>query len=145
MPRVVSELLVEAVREGLSMFAHSLFVAMQEKIISPNDSEFDIDYNQFPIDKCLAAHQANVLCINPTQLFAIPYENHFSMYLSKSLEDARTLHQKLFHTIPTKIFNMTDKIDTDVYDLQTKKTESFSEIRDRTINLPAFICFMKKG
>lgn len=137
--------MLDAVREGLSMLAHSLFVAMQEKIISPDDSEISIPFDQFPMDQCLSAYRQNILCIHPTKLFAIPYENHFAMYLSKSLEDARTLHQKLFHSIPTKIFNMTDKIDTDVYDLQTKKTESFSEIRDRTINLPAFICFMKKG
>lgn len=137
--------MLDAVKEGLSMLAHSLFVAMQEKIISPDDSEISIPFDQFPMDQCLSAYRQNILCIHPTKLFAIPHENHFAMYLSKSLEDARTLHQKLFHTMPTKIFNMTDKIDTDVYDLQTKKTESFSEIRDRTINLPAFICFMKKG
>lgn len=137
--------MLDAVSENLPFLAHSLFVAMQERIISPDDSEMDIPYGEFPIDKCIAATKQNILGIHPTFLFAVHLGNHcFAMYLSKSVDDVKALHNKLFHMIPNRIFDMTDKMDTDVYDLQTQKTESFSEIRDRTINLPAFICRMKK-
>ncbi|OMC81827.1 hypothetical protein BK128_21390 [Viridibacillus sp. FSL H7-0596] len=144
MPRTVRDLMLDAVKEGYSMLAHSLFVAIQEKIISANDSEINLPFNKFPIDKCTAAHKSNLLGINPTLLFAIPLENDFAMYLSKSEKEAKELHYSFFKKLPSKIFDMTDKIYTDLYDETTKKRESFADIRNRTMKLPAYVCSMPK-
>lgn len=145
MPRTVRNLMVDAVKEGLTMLAHSLFVAMKEGIISANDSEINLPYERFPIDKCIEATKNNILGIYPTYLFAIPIGDNFAMYLSKSEKEAKNLHFKLFRTNAKKIFDMTNKIDTDLFDETTGKYESFAEIRDKTISFPKFVCSMNKG
>lgn len=144
MPQIVRELMTDAIREGLPMLAHSLFIAIQERIISAEDNANDIQLEKFPIEKCIAATKNNVLGIHPTYLFAIPIEDYFAMYLAKTEKDAKDLHYKLFRKPAIKVFDMTEKIDTDLYDETTKKVESFSEIRDKTVNFPKFVCCMQR-
>lgn len=145
MSQTVRDLMIDAIREGLPMLAHSLFIAMQDRIISAEDNENEIQFEKFPIEKCIKATKNNILGIHPTYLFAILVDCRFAMYLSKSEKDAKDLHYKLFRKPALKVFDMTEKIDTDLYDETTKKVESFSEIRDKTVNFPKFVCCMGMG
>lgn len=132
-----------AVEYDFRLLAHSLFVAMQNRIISPDTPIDSIDLSQVSIGDCIQASNNNILGIHAIHLYAIPVgNNHFAMYLAKNAKDAQSEHFRKFKKIENKIFDMTAKMDTDVFDEQTKITESFREIKKRTFQFPAFICTM---
>ncbi|MEK5528490.1 hypothetical protein MKX79_03725 [Viridibacillus sp. FSL R5-0468] len=137
-------MLIDAINNGQSMLAHSLFVAMKKQIINGNDIAINLPFDRFPIDECLDAHKKNILSIHPIKLYAITLNNTFAFYLSKDEESVKRLHFSLFEIIPKRLIDMSEKIYTSVYDEETKKFESFEEIRDRTIEFPVFVCCMDK-
>lgn len=57
----VRQLLIDAINNGQSMLAHSLFVAMKKQIINGNDIAINLPFDRFPIDECLDAHKKTYL------------------------------------------------------------------------------------
>lgn len=142
--QTIKEFLMFAIEEDHTLLAHSLFIAIQKKIVSPNDSIDDLDLRTLPAAECIEANEKNILDIHPVKLYAVPLQNDFAMYFARNETEVKNTHYKKFRAFAAQIFDMTEKMHTDVYDEDTRVTESFKDIQKRIVDYPAFICTMPK-
>lgn len=141
---LVQDVFLHAVEHGHSFLAHALFKAIQQKQISPADSIHQIDLTKIDLNGTVAAQQQNILNIQAIHLFAIPFQNGFAMYLSHDVPSALQEHLKLFKSNATRCIDMTNKIDTEIYDTEIQQYISFADIKKQTIKFPRFVCILPK-
>lgn len=140
----VQDVFLHAVENGHSFLAHTLFKAIQQKQISPADAVDQIDLTKIDLNGSVAAQQQNILNIKAIHLFAIPFQNGFAMYLSHDVPSALQEHLKLFKSNATRCIDMTNKIDTEIYDTEIQQYISFADIKKQTIKFPRFVCILPK-
>lgn len=138
----IKDFLFYAIEEGHTLLAHSLFIAIQNKLVAPEESIDDLDLRLLNASECIAAEKENILNIHPVRLYAVKCETDFAMYFAHNTIEVKNEHYKKFKVNAFKIFDMTEKMHTDIFDEQTCITESFYDIQKRTVELPCFVCMM---
>lgn len=145
MSLTVKESFDHAVREGLSLYAHTLFYALHKGKVTSANNVSDVDLTDAEMLEVVAMKEKNMLGINPINLYAIKLDKcYFAIYLARNANDAQQFHAKRFGKIGVA-HNMSDKIYTEIWDERKKRNVSFIEIREKTKELPAFVCMMRNS
>lgn len=141
----VKESFDHAVKEGLNLYAHTLFYALQKgKVTSTSDVE-EVNLTDAEMSEAVAMKEKNMLGINPINLYAIKLDKcYFAIYLARSSETAQKLHVQKFGKIGVA-HDMSDKMYTEIWDDPKKRSVSFMEIREKTKELPTFVCLMRNS
>lgn len=139
---IVREVFKNAVDENMNLYAHALFIAVRNGIISMNDDIDTFDSTQLNEKEVLRVAEENILSMQPINLYAVPVDNFFAYYFAKKIDEVKQLHYQNFSRVATKVFDVSTKIHTDLYDPNTRKTESLFEIRKKTKVFPALICII---
>lgn len=138
----VGETFQSAVTENMKLYAHALFIAVKNGLISMNDDIRDFDGTQLNEKEVFEAAEENILSMQPINLYAVPVDKFFAYYFAKKVDEVKQLHYQNFSRVATKVFDVSTKFHTDLYDPNTKKTESLDEMRKKTKVFPALICIV---
>lgn len=131
-----------AVNENMKLYAHALFIAVKNGLISMDDDIEDFDGTRLNEKEVLRAAEENILSMQPINLYAVPVNNFFAYYFAKKVDEVKQLHYQNFSLVATKVFDVSTKFHTDLYDPNTKKNESLVEIRKKTKVFPTLICIV---
>lgn len=145
----VSEMLQEAVKFDVTLLAHSIYYAVQKKVILLTD-DYSIDFidllteNDHLIIKNMIAD--DYLKLRLIKLLAVPLNNkEFAFYLTKKTEDIAKIHFKNFKKQPTKIIDAHRMFDKSLYFQDSKKTMTFRDISKKTADYPTLVCILESG
>ncbi|MEK4715367.1 hypothetical protein [Sporosarcina sp. FSL K6-5500] len=139
MKQTVKELLFDAVKWDEPYLAHAVYYAVQQNFVTLEDLANKIPYEKLDHQIVMKMRDDNVLSMSNVKLFTVPMGSRkFAFYLAEKEDDARAEHHKVHGVIPYQIINMTEKMDTSVYCEETKKIESFREMKQNVLHFPYF-------
>lgn len=134
-----------AVKEGLNLYAHTLFYALHKGKVTSASYVDEVNLSEEEMLEVVAMKEKNMLGINPINLYAIKLDKcYFAIYLARAADDAQQLHAQKFGKIGIA-HDMSDKIYTEFWEERKKRSVSFVEIREKTKELPAFVCMMRNS
>lgn len=104
------------------------------------DSEEVFFKSKLPFDEIKAAENTDSLLLkkNSVKLFMVKVNQDYAMYLGKAQSEVERLHYKLFKEPAERIINTTNRKHITLYDPDTKKTQSFYDIQERTKIYPCY-------
>lgn len=147
--QTVKDLLNDAVTYDGRYLAHAIFYCVQHKKVQLEDSADKLQFSelsQVEHLEIIQMREANMLAMCEMKLFTVPMADKlFAFYLSENVVEAASEHRKQFNQEPAKIINITDDMDESLHDVETNKSESFRELKRRTIDFPIFAGLMRKG
>lgn len=145
----VKDLLNDAVTYDGRYLAHAIFYCVQNKKVRLEDSTDKLRFSELSQAEHLEIIQmreSNVLAMCEIKLFTVPMADKlFAFYLAENVVEAAGEHRRNFNQEPAKIINITDSMDKSLMDTKTNKSESFRELKRRTIDFPIFAGLIRKG
>lgn len=139
MGQTVKELLYDAVEYDEPFLAHAVYYAVQQKFVSLEDSIDQLNFEELDHEAVIKMRDENYLSMCTIKLFTIQIEpRRFAFYLAEKEDEARSKHYSIYGQISKRVIDMTDKMDTSLYCHETKRVESFRELKKRTMQFPCF-------
>lgn len=143
--QTIKELLFDAVRFDEVLFAHTIFTAVQDGVVSLEDPQDKLDFNQVDLKKAKQAAEENRLAMSVVKLYAMPLEpKNFAFILALSPADAEAEYRRHYEEAPRKVFDMSADMDRSLYFEEKNKHISFRQIKNQTQTFPYFVCEFQK-
>ena len=140
-----NELLYDAIRFDEPKLAYPLYYLIKNGIVNGSDMYkkemlFNIPRNE--VDKLVTE---NVLGLNKIKLYSVPIgdNKHFILF-AESEESARGHCLNELGRLPTKIIDITQKMDMSFWFEEKKKYQSLREIKDETLTFPSSVMIFEK-
>lgn len=139
MSQSVKELLYDAVYYDESYLAHAIYFAVQNGLVKLEDPESAIPYEQLDYPTILQMRDENQLMVCGVKLFIVPMKSKtFALYLAEKEEEVRAEHRRIYGEVALSILDMSNKMDTSVYCEETKKWQSFRELKRQVVQFPYY-------
>ncbi|AOV07431.1 DnaB-like helicase N-terminal domain-containing protein [Sporosarcina ureilytica] len=74
-----------------------------------------------------------------TILAARPSAKKFALYLSEREEEARAEHRRIYGEVTYTVLDMSHKMDTSIYCEETKRWQSFRELKRQVVQFPYYV------
>lgn len=141
----VNELLAAALGYEESLLAHSLYCGLMDGVISGTDLVNEQTYSLIDLDKAKSMKDQNVLGIQFMRLYSAPLGNSlFAMFFAPDEEKAKQLYKKEFKQNCKKMYLVDHGMDISTYCLESKKHQTWRELRDSLPVLPAYVGVFQK-
>ena len=139
MNQTAKELLDDAVKHDERFNAHAVYYAVTNGFAKLEDPVDSIPFDKLDYDVIRKMRDENMLAMCNIKLFLIRIEpGKFAFYLAKSKDDAQAEHHRMYRELNSDITEMTERMDVTLYCEETKRYESFREIKNRTMQFPCF-------
>ena len=140
-----NEFLYDAIKFDEPKLAYPLYYLIKNGIVNGSDyykREVLLSVPQIEVDKLIAE---NVLNLNKIKLYSVPLGNgqHFILF-AESEESARGHCLNELGRLPTKIIDITQKMDMSFWFEEKKKYQSLREIKDETLTFPSSVMIFEK-
>jgi len=141
----INELLSYSLESEQSLIAHAIYTGLIDGVLDGSADVSNDMYDLIDTEKAYAFYKANKLGIKFMDLYAAPIgEGMFAMFFAATEMDAKSLYKKSFAQECKKMHLMNHGMDMSMYSLETKKHETWREIRDSMPELPAYAGIFKK-
>ncbi|MDS9471518.1 hypothetical protein [Sporosarcina pasteurii] len=135
----VKELLYDAVYYDESFLAHAIYFAVQKGFVHLEDPESKIPYEQLDYTAILKMRDENQLKMCGVKFYIIPMASKkFALYLAERDDEARAEHRRIYGEVARNVLDMSDKMDTSTYCEETKKWQSFRELKREVVEFPYY-------
>ncbi|MFJ7933255.1 hypothetical protein [Sporosarcina sp. NPDC096371] len=139
MRQAVKELLCDAITYDEPYLAHAIYYAVQQGMVKLEDPATTIPYAQLDYEAISKMRDENQLMMCRVKLFIVPMASkRFALYLSGKEEEARTVHQRMFGVRPHTILDASDKMDMETYCEDTKRWQSFRDMKRQVLQFPYY-------
>lgn len=139
MGQAVKELLYDAVTYDEPYLAHAIYYAVQKGIVKLEDPASTIPYAQLDYESILKMRDENQLMMCSVKLFVVPMgSKRFALYLAEKEDEARAEHRRMYGVLALTILDASDKMDTETYCEDTKKWQSFRELKQQVLEFPYY-------
>lgn len=139
MGQVVKELLYDAIAYDEPYLAHAIYYAVQNGIVKLDDPASTIPYEQLDYEVILIMRDENQLMMCGIKLFIIPMPaKRFALYLAEREDEARAEHHRIHGVLPLTIKDVSGKMDMETYCEDTKKWQSFRDLKRQAIEFPYY-------
>ena len=140
MGQAVKELLYDAVTYDEPYLAHAIYYAVQKGMVKLEEPASNIPYAQLDFEAIMKIRDENQLMMCGVKLFIIPMASkRFALYLAESEDEARAEHHRVYGVLAETIMDVSDKMDTSSYCEETKKWQSFRELKRRVMQFPYYV------
>lgn len=141
----ISELYFDAVATEQTFLAYGISLLAQRDLIDWNADESTLIPDALTFGEINAAIKQNLLGFSTISLYASKIEgNYFAFILANDEESAVKEFIRVKRRQPVFTVEVNYQMDRSMYDEQTKKTESFRDIRNQTNLFPYFVCDYEK-
>lgn len=141
----VAEQMQEAISYDHHLLAHGLFLGLQKGYWGANDDASKIDFSKLNYEELEKVTEENLLDLETNKLHAVLMENkNFAMYFALDTQTVKAMHRKQFGYIPEKIIELEYGLDLSIYNPDTRKHQTWREIRQSMPILPAYAGLFRK-
>lgn len=140
MSQSVKELLYDAVTYDESYLAHAIYYAVQKGFVKLEDPESAIPYEQLDYIAIMKMRDENQLKVCDVKFFIVPIASKkFALYLAEKEEEVRAEHHRIYRDVAYTVLDMSSKMDTTTYCEETKKWQSFRELKRQVVQFPYYV------
>lgn len=140
-----NEFLYDAIKFDEPKLAYPLYYLIKNGIVNGSDyynREMLLSVPQSEVDKLMTE---NVLNLNKIKLYSVPLGNgQYFILFAESEESARGHCLNELGRLPTKIIDITQKMDMSFWFEEKKKYQSLREIKDETLTFPSSVMIFEK-
>lgn len=140
MVQAVKELLYDAINYDEPFLAHAIYDAVEKGLVKLDDPASAIPYEQLDYPAILKMRDENKLLMCRIKLFIVPMASkRFALYLAEKEVEVRREHQRIYGEISPTTWDVSHKMDMSTYCEETKKSQSFRELKRQVMEFPYYV------
>lgn len=140
----ISEALGHAIKDGMDRYAYSLLWLVQNGVYDGNAKIDTVDFSKVNHVEVARLKETGILEFSDIQLYSMPIEPRlFMLVFAKCEADARGLFLTNQNRLPSRIDNMTTKMDISFY-FDDVGHKTLRELKDETMDFPSIAVIYDK-
>ncbi|WP_421924861.1 hypothetical protein [Lysinibacillus capsici] len=141
-----NELLLEAIKCDDELLAYSIYWLIKNNVVKGTDFANNINWNLVNHEEVKQMRERNELNLQTIKAYSVPLGNkqHIIIF-AQSEESAKGHVYAELGRIPTKIFDISNKMDMSFWFPEQQKNKSLRQVRDETLVFPATAMIFTKG
>ena len=141
----INELLYDAIKHEETFLAYSLYWSIQQGHCKATDSIKTFRAKKQDIDEINKLIESNPLGIQIMKLYSMKTKDGQNLIvLAESESSAKGHYLSEERVLPSKVHDMTNKMDTSFWYGEEEGYKSFSQVRDETLMFPSTVMRYKK-
>lgn len=141
----IRELYANAFSLEQPFMLYGIYLLAEQNLIDWESDEETLNFDSLTFQEINAAIKENPLGMNVIRLYTMKIrDNEFAFILAKNEKEAVSEFKNVHHAEPVFTVDITNKIDTSMYDEKSKQYLSFQEIRNETTAFPHYVCDCEK-
>jgi len=140
----INESLTHAINDGMDRYAYSLLWLVQNGIYNGNADINSVDFSKVDHVTVTELMKSGMLEFNDIQLYSMPIEPRvFMLVFAKNESEARGLFLSDQNKLPSRIDNMTAKMDISLY-FDKEGSKTLRQLKDETMVFPSIALIYDK-
>lgn len=141
-----NELLLEAIKCDDELLAYSIYWLIKNNVVKGTDFANNINWNLVNHEEVKQMRERNELNLQTIKTYSVPLGNkqHIIIF-AESKESAKGHVYAELGRIPTKIFDISNKMDMSFWFPEQQKNKSLRQVKDETLVFPATAMIFTKG
>lgn len=141
-----NELLLEAIKCDDELLAYSIYWLIKNNVVKGAHLANNINWNLVNHEEVKQMRERNELNMQTIKTYSVPLGNkqHIIIF-AQSEESAKGHVYAELGRIPTKIFDISNKMDMSFWFPEQQKNKSLRQVKDETLVFPATVMIFTKG
>lgn len=141
-----NELLLEAIKCDDELLAYSIYWLIKNNVVKGTDFANNINWNLVNHEEVKQMRERNELNLQTIKTYSVPLGNRQHIIIfAQSEESAKGHVYAELGRIPTKIFDISNKMDMSFWFPEQQKIKSLRQVKDETLVFPATAMIFTKG
>ncbi|WP_281486958.1 hypothetical protein [Lysinibacillus sphaericus] len=141
-----NELLLEAIKCDDELLAYSIYWLIKNNVVKGTDQANNINWNLVHHEEVKQMRERNELNLQTIKTYSVPLGNRQHIIIfAQSEESAKGHVYAELGRIPTKIFDISNKMDMSFWFPEQQKNKSLRQVKDETLVFPATAMIFTKG
>lgn len=141
-----NELLLEAIKCDDELLAYSIYWLIKNNVVKGTDRANNINWNLVNHEEVKQMRDRNELNLQTIKTYTVPLGNRQHIIIfAQSEESAKGHVYAELGRIPTKIFDISNKMDMSFWFPEQQKIKSLRQVKDETLVFPATAMIFTKG
>ncbi|MCK1987136.1 hypothetical protein MPH48_03360 [Lysinibacillus fusiformis] len=141
-----NELLLEAIKCDDELLAYSIYWLIKNNVVKGTDRANNINWNLVHHEEVKQMRERNELNLQTIKTYSVPLGNRQHIIIfAQSEESAKGHVYAELGRIPTKIFDISNKMDMSFWFPEQQKNKSLRQVKDETLVFPATAMIFTKG
>lgn len=141
-----NELLLEAIKCDDELLAYSIYWLIKNNVVKGAHFANNINWNLVNHEEVKQMRERNELNLQTIKTYSVPLGNKQHMIIfAQSQESAKGHVYAELGRIPTKIFDISNKMDMSFWFPEQQKNKSLRQVKDETLVFPATAMIFTKG
>lgn len=141
-----NELLLEAIKCDDELLAYSIYWLIKNNVVKGTDFANNINWNLVNHEEVKQMRERNELNLQTIKTYSVPLGNRQHIIIfAQSEESAKGHVYTELGRIPTKIFDISNKMDMSFWFPEQQKNKSLRQVKDETLVFPATAMIFTKG
>lgn len=141
-----NELLLEAIKCDDELLAYSIYWLIKNNVVKGTDFANNINWNLVNHEEVKRMRERNELNLQTIKTYSVPLGNRqYIIIFAQSEESAKGHVYAELGRIPTKIFDISNKMDMSFWFPEQQKNKSLRQVKDETLVFPATAMIFTKG
>jgi len=140
-----NELLLDAIKCDDELLAYSIYWLIKNNVVKGTDWAKNINWNLVNHEDVKQMRERNELNLQIIKVYTVPLGNKQHMIIfAQSEESAKGHVYAELGRIPTKIFDISNKMDMSFWLPEQQKIKSLRQVKDETLIFPATVMIFEK-
>ena len=140
-----NELLLEAIKCDDELLAYSIYWLIKNNVVKGTDRANNINWNLVNHEEVKQMRDRNELNLQTIKTYTVPLGNRQHIIIfAQSEESAKGHVYAELGRIPTKIFDISNKMDMSFWLPEQQKIKSLRQVKDETLIFPATVMIFEK-
>ncbi|WP_375106134.1 hypothetical protein AB9L15_05105 [Lysinibacillus fusiformis] len=141
-----NELLLEAIKCDDELLAYSIYWLIKNNVVKGTNQANNINWNLVNHEEVKQMRERNELNLQMIKTYSVPLGNRQHIIIfAQSEESAKGHVYAELGRIPTKIFDISNKMDMSFWFPEQQKNKSLRQVKDETLVFPATAMIFTKG
>lgn len=141
-----NELLLEAIKCDDELLAYSIYWLIKNNVVKGAHLANNIDWNLVNHEEVKRMRERNELNLQTIKTYSVPLGNKQHIIIFAQNEESAKGHVYAeLGRIPTKIFDISNKMDMSFWFPEQQKIKSLRQVKDETLVFPATAMIFTKG
>lgn len=142
----LNELLMDAIKFDDELLAYSIYWLIKNNVKKGTDFANSINWNLVNHEEVKQMRECNELNLQTVKTYSLPLGNRQHIIVFARNEESAKGHVFAeLGRIPTKIFDISNKIDMSFWFPEQQKIKSLHQVKDETLVFPATAMIFTKG
>lgn len=141
-----NELLLEAIKCDDELLTYSIYWLIKNNVVMGTDRANNINWNLVNHEEVKRMRVCNELNLQTIKTYSVPLGNRQHIIIFAQSEESAKGHVFAeLGRIPTKIFDISNKMDMSFWFPEQQKNKSLRQVKDETLVFPATAMIFTKG